>query len=160
MKNKHTRRGFTLIELLVVVLIIGILAAVALPQYNKAVEKSRIAEMQTILADLEKAAEMHRITKGIDDEFNPLTDGDIDYSSQFSYDEGKEMWCNQRKICVFAYNRNVYVRNYRGGEEYDYYQLQSDWADTENKWKRKYASCGVDINSYGLENLGYERLDC
>ena len=49
---KNNNKGFTLIELLVVVLILGILAAMAMPQYFKAVERSRMTEAVTLLANI------------------------------------------------------------------------------------------------------------
>ena len=65
MKNKQ---GFTLIEMLVVVLIIGILAGIALPQYEMAVEKAKATEALMNMRTIIGAAERSILIYGTDDD--------------------------------------------------------------------------------------------
>jgi prepilin-type N-terminal cleavage/methylation domain-containing protein len=56
---RNTRKGFTLIELLIVVVIIGILAAIAIPKFANTKDKAKIASMKTDLRNFMSAQEGH-----------------------------------------------------------------------------------------------------
>lgn len=58
------KKAFTLIELLIVLVIIGILASIAVPQYEKMMDKAKIAEMKSTLDQLAKAIDIYYMEAG------------------------------------------------------------------------------------------------
>ncbi len=102
----YPKNGFTLIELLVVVLIIGILSAVALPQYEWAVEKSRAAEALAVLKTLRDAQEVYYMANGAYASDFTALDVEVPESKYFNYVDGG--------ISVAAYHKTKpYLIAYR-----------------------------------------------
>lgn len=149
------KNGFTLIELLVVVLIIGILAAVALPQYQKAVEKSRAAAAYTLLSSIAKAQELYYMENGTYTlDFEDL-DIQLPYDTQGSsstfFSGGDYTWrkCVNRD-CLYT------VKKFRDGV----YQIQVNYAHT-NMAAGPGFICASDnkTNAYGLcQALGFSKI--
>ena len=104
-------KGFTLLELLVVVLIIGILAAIALPQYHLAVDKADFARYQSMVASLRDAYDEYFIINGkgtqnfgdlsftLPESFNVVLNGDTGQCVA-----NNNMWCCIRENKINSEN--------------------------------------------------------
>lgn len=80
------KQGFALIELLVVVLIIGILAAVAVPQYRVAVERARVTRALPMLRSIVDAKERYFMANGHYTADLDLLDVQISYAGRTESD--------------------------------------------------------------------------
>lgn len=74
--NKAVQKGFTLIELMIVVAIIGILAAIAIPQYQNYVARSQFSEAPTLLSAAQTTVEERYLSSGNFPDSHDGTDND------------------------------------------------------------------------------------
>ena len=64
MKNRYRQQGFTLIELMIVVAIIGVLAAIAYPSYQRYVIKTKRTDMMTEMQNIASQIESRKLAQG------------------------------------------------------------------------------------------------
>lgn len=75
------KTGFTIIELLIVVIIIGVLATIAVPQFTKAVEKTKLSKGMNMLGLMKKAQAMYYAEN--DSYANVTGAGDVDRLTEY-----------------------------------------------------------------------------
>ena len=147
-KNLCNNGGFTLVELLVVVLIIGILAAVAIPQYQKAVDKARMVQLLTLSSNVKQAQQRYFMENGdyaklwssLDIDIGGYTLGNAD---RYIYQKSDS---SDYPYAVLRFNDNNALYFF-GGEKYLPGILFMTWYETG------YQACYADQNNQRAQAL-------
>ena len=129
--NEKNHKGFTLIELLVVVLIIGILAAIALPQYKMAVGKAKFSTIKSLTKSIQDSAQRYYLIHNT--YVGARNNLDIDIPKDITCD----IWTNTSDLVMCETNvfgvRTRYYVDRRSGRPYRCLVYSTDTTDTANR---------------------------